>query len=105
MYLSLDQDFQIIEEKPSAHFTSTSMAMKFGKLEPKWCTRCTVYLILNIERGDRYYVTTTARADNDQVSDLLPSIVYANAFQQECYPYFILRANYDLVINLEGYQG
>lgn len=105
LYLSLDSEFQIIEEKPATHTTATSLAVKFSKLDNKWCTKCTVYLILNIERGGRYYITTTPRASNDQVSDLLPSTVYANSFHQECYPYFILRANYDLVINLEGYQG
>jgi hypothetical protein len=95
----------LIEEKPSAHLSATALAMKFSKLDSKWCTKCTVYFILNVERGDRYYITTTSRTGNDQVSELLPSPVYANPFHQECYPYFILRANYDLKINLEGYQG
>lgn len=95
----------MIEEKPATHMTSTSLAIKFSKLDSKWCTKCTVYLIFNVERGDRYYITTTPRASNDQISDLLPSTVYANSFHQECYTYFILRANYDLVVNLEGYQG
>jgi hypothetical protein len=93
----------LIEEKPSAHLSSSSLAMKFSKLDSKWCTKCTVYLILNVARGDRYYITTTARTSNDQLSDLLPGAVYANPFHQECYPYFILRANYDLIINLEGF--
>jgi hypothetical protein len=103
LYMSMDKNFQLIEEKPSAHLSSTSLAMKFSKLDQKWCTKCTVYLILNVERGDRYYITTTARTANDQLSDLLPAAVYANPFRQECYPYFILRANYDLLVNLEGF--
>jgi hypothetical protein len=105
LYMSLDKNFQLIEEKPSAHLSSTALAMKFSKLDQKWCTKCTVYLILNVERGDRYYITTTARTANDQLSDLLPGAVFANPFHQECYPYFILRANYDLIVDLEGFQG
>jgi len=77
----LDDKFQIIEEKPASHVTKTSIGLKFGNKDYQWCTECTIYAIVNVEIEDRYYITSVARAENDELTTTLPSTIMVNPFQ------------------------
>lgn len=105
MFLSLDDNFQIIEEKPASHLSKTSVGLKFGTKDYKWCTDCTVYIIMNLVIEDRYYITSVSRADNDVLTTTLPTTVMVNPFQQECYTYFVLKTLQDVRVNVEGFTG
>ena len=61
LYLSLDSNFYIIEEKPSTHIIKNGVGLKFGKGDYQWCTNCYIYLIANIYKEQRYYITSQSR--------------------------------------------
>jgi hypothetical protein len=60
VFLSLDANFKVIEEKPAIHILKNGVAIKFGKNDFEWCVKCYVYLILNISKESRYYITAQA---------------------------------------------
>lgn len=57
LWLSLDNHFQIIEERVAEHVDDTAIGLKFSRLDYAWCTDCTVYAIFTVEQEDRYYVS------------------------------------------------
>jgi hypothetical protein len=65
LWLSLDDKFQIVEERPASHIDERSIGLKFGNNDYAWCTDCNVYAILSVEQEARYYVTSIARNEND----------------------------------------
>lgn len=105
LFLSLDDTFQIIEEKPASHVSKTSIGLKFGEKDYQWCTNCFIYAIVNIEIEDRYYLTSVARAQNDAFTTTLPSTIMVNPFQQDCFEYFVLKTLEDVRIDVDGFNG
>ena len=37
---------------------------RFTETDANWCTRCFIYLLLDIEEGGRYYITGRASSRN-----------------------------------------
>ena len=105
LLLSLDAAFYLIEETPAAHVTATGKAIKFTDRDLKWCRNCAVYAILNIYDEDRYYITSVGRVENDELSNSIPTDVFVNPFEQQCFPYFVERTKYDVRITVAGYAG
>ena len=58
LYLSLDPNFKVVEEKPATHILKNGMAIKFGKNDFEWCVKCYVYVILNVRKESRYYLSS-----------------------------------------------
>jgi hypothetical protein len=104
-HLSLDSNFYLIEEKPAAHIVSNGVAIKFTEKDYSWCRKCYVYVILNIYTENRYYITSIARRENDQLTETLPTEIMVNPFQQECFEYFVLRSKEDVKFSIVGYTG
>ena len=63
----LDDDFYLIEEKKEAEIIDTGKVFRFTSYDSGWCTKCYVYLILDVVDIGRYYITATARARNPQL--------------------------------------
>ena len=57
-YISLDDSFYLIEEKPASHVVDNGIAFKFGSNDYEWCVKCYVYVILNVVEESRYYITS-----------------------------------------------
>jgi hypothetical protein len=64
-----------------------------------------VYAIISVEDENRYYVTSVARAKNDEVFTGIQVTTYVNPFQQACYKYFVRRNAASVRIDVEGYSG
>ena len=62
-HLSLDANFYLIEEKPASHIVANGIAIKFTEKDYEWCRKCYVYVIVNIYKEMRYYVTSIARRE------------------------------------------
>jgi hypothetical protein len=105
LHLSMDGYFHLVEELPAAHLLSEGLAVKFGESHPSWCVQCFVYAILNVVEEGRYYVTAEARHGNDALSATLPSEIMVNPFQQECFSYFVLKTQFDVRFDIDGYAG
>jgi hypothetical protein len=105
LWLSLDEHYQIVEERPAAHLDPKSIGLKFNSQDYQWCTDCTVYAIFSVEDEDRYYVTSIARTENDVLQGGLKATIYVNPFQQDCYRYFVLRTQATVRIDVESYSG
>lgn len=105
LLLSLDAAFYLIEETPAAHVTATGKAIKFTDRNAKWCRNCPIYAILNIYQEDRYYITSLGRIENDELSNTIPTDVFVNPFEQQCFSYFVERTKYDVRITIGGYAG
>ena len=50
-------------------------------------------------------MTTIARTENDVLTTKLPTTVFVNPFQQECFQYFVLGSKMDVRIDVQGYSG
>jgi len=48
VFLSLDANFKVIDEKRAQHILRNGLAIKFGKNDLDWCSKCYVYLIVNV---------------------------------------------------------
>lgn len=105
LFLSLDANFYLIEESPAAHLTATGKAIKFTDRDYKWCRNCPVYGILNVYDEDRYYITSIGRVENDELGNVIPTDVFVNPFEQQCFNYFVERTKYDVRFDIEGYSG
>jgi len=68
MWLSYDKQYYIIEETPSSHILDKAVAIKMSQNDTNWCTKCWVYLIVNVEVEQRYYITSIAKLYNDPLS-------------------------------------
>ena len=80
LHMSLDEKFQIIEERPASHISERAIGLKFSSLDYQWCTNCDVYAIFSVEAEDRYYITSIARTGNDPLQSGLKVTMYANPF-------------------------
>jgi len=105
MWLSLDKNFYIIEEQPASHVVDNAIAIKFGRDSDRWCTKCWVYIVLNVVVEQRYYITSISKQYNDALSTTLSQDIMVNPFEQECYEYFVLRTKYDARFFVYGYTG
>ena len=81
LWLSLDDRFQVVEERPAAFFDDRSIGVKFSSTDYAWCTECTVYAIFNVEEEGRHYVSTIARTENDALSAGLATTIYVSPFR------------------------
>ena len=43
--------------------------------------------------------------ENDELSNVIPTDVFVNAFEQQCFAYFVERTKYDVRFDIEGYAG
>ena len=84
-HLSLDANFYLIEEKPAAHIVKNGIAIKFTQNDYEWCRKCYVYVIVNVYEEMRYYITSVARRENDELTEQLTQQIMVNPFQQECF--------------------
>jgi len=80
IFFSLDAKFYIIEEKPAQHLIEKGVGIKFGQNDFAWCVRCYVYLIVNIYKEQRYYVSSYSRQYNDGLSKGMALTVMINPF-------------------------
>ena len=48
MYFSLDPTFYLLQDKAATHVMENGLAVSFDKSDLNWCTKCYVYLLLNI---------------------------------------------------------
>jgi len=51
MWLSVDKEFYILEEKPASHLLGKSVDLKMQEGHEHWCTKCWVYAIVNVEKS------------------------------------------------------
>lgn len=80
-YLSLDSNFYIIEEAPASHLMANGVAIKFGKADESWCVQCYIYVILNVRKAQRYYITSHASRAADPFTEKVDVEVMVNPFQ------------------------
>jgi hypothetical protein len=104
-HVSLDDNFYIIEEKPTTHLVDNGVGFKFSELDANWCVKCYIYIILNIQEESRYYITSMGKSENPDLSESIPTNIMVNPFTQECYSYFVLRTKQDVMWTVEGYTG
>ena len=58
VFLSMDSNFYLIEEKPAPHVLDQGMGIKFTENDYEWCVRCFIYVIVNVYKEQRYYITS-----------------------------------------------
>lgn len=76
----MDSNFYLIEEKPATHIYQNGIGIKLTSDDYNWCKKCFIYVIMNIYQEDRYYISSLARRENDQLSKQIPSEIFVNPF-------------------------
>jgi len=105
VFLSLDANFYLIEEKPAEHLIENGMGIAFGTSDFSWCTNCYIYLIVNIFEESRYYIVSELIVRSNTLSEDFSQLVMINPFQQTCLDYFVLRAKEDVRLDVQAYTG
>ena len=106
MYLSMDSNFDLLQDKPAVQIVDDGITIKFAKADFNWCVKCWVYVIINVYHEQRYYVTAKAFSSRETFMDkIVPVDVVVNPFQQECYGYQIQSKKRDCVFSVTEYSG
>jgi hypothetical protein len=79
LYFSLDDTVNQIEERKVENLISNGAGFYFTEDDIGWCTRCYVYLYVEITTPGRYYISAKASARNpviikDKVSEKFVNI-------------------------------
>jgi len=68
MYLAMDDQFSISSFYPQTFMTDDGIGIKYSDWEEDWCTKCDVYVIVNVLKQGRYYVTITSYGDYKEIT-------------------------------------
>ena len=80
-YLSHDNKFNVIEDRPARHVTDKGLSVLMTSSDTLWCVDCYVYIILSMVDDRRIYVTAEARSGNPSISPGLDSHFLVNEGQ------------------------
>jgi len=69
MYLSMDYNFDLIQDKPAVQIVDKGITIKFSKSDYNWCVKCWVYVIINVYDEQRYYIHTKAWSSREEFMD------------------------------------
>lgn len=105
VYFSLDDTINQIEERKVENLISNGAGFYFTEDDNGWCTRCYVYLYVEITVPGRYYVSAKASARNPVITKDKVSERFVNMRQQDCFQYYVQSDVNDLVVKLDHYQG
>lgn len=105
VFLSLDRNFYLIEEKPATLILRNGLGIKFGKHDYQWCVNCFIYIIANIFDDQRYYLTSQSIQYNDPLMKKLSHFSLINPFNQDCFEYFVLDSKKDTRFDIYSYTG
>ena len=64
-----------------------------------------MHVIVNVYTEQRYYLTTHATKGNKELTESLALEIMVNPFQQECFPYYVLRISEDVLIEVTEFTG
>ena len=81
------------------------IAIRFSDKDINWCRKCYIYLLVNVEVEQRYYVTSMAYMESPVINSKVPLEITVNPFQMNCYYYFVLRVLRDVVFSIKEYTG
>jgi hypothetical protein len=81
VYMSQDPNFYLLQEKPGVQIIDNGIAVKFMKGDLNWCVKCFVYILVNIYKEQRYYVTAESLWDNEELDKYQDFDIVVNPFQ------------------------
>ena len=105
MFVSTDKHFNLLEDRQLVQVVDNGMGVKFTQKDIGWCTKCWIYFVVNVYKDERYYVTTQADYQTQEVTKLSSKEVIINPFQQECFKYIAMRKARDVVFWIQEYSG
>lgn len=76
-----------------------------NKQDYLWCTRCTIYVVVNMIEDRRVYITSAAGPIDVNLAASLPRRLLANEGKTECLSYSINEKNFNQVYHLNFFQG
>lgn len=80
MYVSFDSKFSLADDRPSNLVLEDGVAMRLSKKDVSWCSKCYVYLLINVETEQRYYLTTKAYTKEPTLTSAVPLEITVNPF-------------------------
>ena len=103
--MSLDDSFNIIEDRPVQHILTDGVSMLKNEGEPHWCIECYVYLIIVMVDDMRLYVTADATTRTQNLAGNVYQDVMVNESQFECFAYSVGSINNDVLFGWSHLQG
>lgn len=105
MYVSYDSKFILAEDRRSNLVLEDGVAMRLSKKDVNWCSKCYVYILINVETEQRYYLTTKALTSEPKLTSAVPLEITVNPFQMECLEYFVQNSKRTLELNIVESAG
>jgi len=102
-YISFDNDFNIIEDRPTRHLLDSGLAVMMNKHDARWCTQCSIYILVNFLDDRRVYVKAAASPINPILSNRLKRFFLANEGRTECLAYTMTAPENDQVYHVNNF--
>lgn len=80
MFMSYDAKFSLVEDHRATQVLEDGVAIRASRKDVDWCSKCYVYLLVNVEKEQRYYLTTRAHIFEPNLGPGLPAAVTVNPF-------------------------
>lgn len=80
LFLSQSNRFDMQQERVPVHVLENGVGLMLTKKDIVWCTKCYIYLLLNIDQEDRYYATARAEGLQDDVPSNIRHEILINPF-------------------------
>lgn len=84
VYVSFDENFSIIEDRPTRHILDNGLSVMINSNDYRWCTSCNLYIIVNMIEDRRVYITSNASPIDTVLFNKLNRYLLANDGQTEC---------------------
>lgn len=89
LYFSLDSVIYQIEERKVENILTKGVGFSFTENDFGWCTGCYIYLLVDVIKEGRYYITFTPSPRHRTISTVRTTDMMVNMRQQECFLYFV----------------
>ena len=72
VYVSLQPRFNVQQQYLPVHVLDGATGVQFGKGDSVWCTKCYIYLLVNVEKEQRYYLSAKAVSTLEELAPRVP---------------------------------
>lgn len=77
----------MIEDRPAHHILDTGIAVMMNKQDYRWCTDCTIYLLVNMIEDKRVYITGQTTNLSGALMNKVKRYLLVNEGKTECLSY------------------
>ena len=83
----------------------SGLAVMMNKHDARWCTQCSIYILVNFLDDRRVYVKAAASPINPILSNRLKRFFLANEGRTECLAYTMYAPENDQIYHVNNFQG